>query len=140
MEVSLGFIGLDLGIDSIGLEIGVTRTIGISASLRFTEEDPPALGGLYNLGPELGIDLRLHVAIAERISLLLGAGFAVQNQATAPIPSTSVSPLAITIEPIIETALFPTFALGLEIELGHTTLSACYHLRRGLVVGIGIQL
>ena len=50
MEVSLAFIGLDLGIDSIGLEIGFTRMIGLSASLRFTEEDPPALGGSYNLG------------------------------------------------------------------------------------------
>jgi len=138
MEISLAFIGLDLGIDSIGFEIGFTRMIGLSASLRFTEEDPPTMGGLYNLGPELGIDLRLHVAISKLISLLLGAGLAVQNQAT-PIPFTSVSPLAITIEPIIETALFPTCALGMEIEFGHTTLSACYHLRRGVVVGIGIS-
>jgi hypothetical protein len=127
MEVSLGFIGLDLGIDSIGLEIGFTRMIGLSASLRFTEEDPPTTGGLY-------------MAIAERISLLLGAGIAVQNQATAPTPPTSVSPLAITIEPIIETALFPSIALGMEIELRHATLSACYHLRRGWLVGIGILL
>ncbi|MCK4356376.1 DUF4384 domain-containing protein, partial [Candidatus Bipolaricaulota bacterium] len=41
MEVSLTFIGLDLGIDSVGLEIGFTQMIGLSASLRFTEEDPP---------------------------------------------------------------------------------------------------
>jgi len=139
MEVSLGFIGLDLGIDSIGFEVGFTRMIGLSASLRFTEEDLPITGELYNMGPEVGIDLRLHVAIAESISLLLGAGLAVQNQA-ALIPPTSVSPLAITIEPIIETTLFPTFALGMEIELGHTTLSACYHLRRGFLVGVGIRL
>jgi hypothetical protein len=51
MEVSLGFIGLDLGIDSIGLEIGFTRMIGLSASLRFTEEDPPALGGRQQSPP-----------------------------------------------------------------------------------------
>ena len=140
IEVSLAFIGLDLGIDSIGFEIGFTRMIGLSASLRFAEEDPPTTGGLYNLGPELGIDLRLHVAIAEQISLLLGAGLAVQNQTTASTPSTSVSPLAITIEPIIETALFPTFTLGLEIELGHATLSGGYHLRRGWFVGVVIRL
>ena len=140
MEVSLAFIGLDLGIDSIGFEIGFTRMIGLSASLRFTEEDPPTTGGLYNLGPELGLDLRLHVVIAERVSLLLGAGIAVQNQATAPTPPTSVSPLAITIEPIIETALFPTFTLGLEIEISHATLFGGYHLRRGWLVGIGILL
>ena len=139
MEVSLAFIGLDLGIDSIGLEIGFTQMIGLSASLRFTEEDPPTTGGLYNLGPELGIDLRLHVAIAERISLLLGAGIAVQNQATAPTPPTSVSPLAITIEPVIETALFPTFTIGLEIELRHANLIVCYQPRRGVVVGIEIS-
>jgi hypothetical protein len=80
------------------------------------------------------------VAIAERIALLLGAGFAVQNQATAPTPPTSVSPLAITIEPVIETALFPSIALGMEIELSHATLFGGYHLRRGFLVGIGIQL
>ena len=50
MEVSLAFIGLGLGIDSIGFEIRFTQMIGLSASLRFTEEDPPALGGSYNLG------------------------------------------------------------------------------------------
>jgi len=140
MEVSLAFIGLDLGIDSIGLEIGFTRMIGFSASLRFTEEDPPTTGGLYNLGPELELGLRLHAAIAERISLLLGAGLAVQNQATAPTPPTSVSPLDITIEPIIETDIGPSFSIGLEIELRHATFSACYHLRRGFLVGLGLQL
>ncbi len=138
MEVSLAFIGLDLGIDSIGFEIGFTRMIGLSASLRFTEEDPPALGGSYNLGPELGIDLRLHVAIAERISLLLGAGIAVQNHATVPGPLAGLSPLAITIEPIIETDLFPTFTLGLEIDLGFVFLQCSYHNRRGILFGIGI--
>jgi hypothetical protein len=140
MEVSLAFIGLDLGIDSIGLEIGFTRMIGLSSSLRFTEEDPPALGGSYNLGPEPGIDLRLHVAIAERISLLLGAGIAVQNQTTAPTSSADLSPLAITIEPVIKTALLPSFTLGLEIELRHANLIVCYQLRRGFLMGIEIQL
>jgi hypothetical protein len=140
MEVSLAFIGLDLGIDSIGIEIGFTRMIGLSASLRFTEEDPPTVGGLYNLGPELELGLRLYAAIAERISLLLGAGIAVQNRTTASTPPISVSPLAITIEPIIETDVFPSFSIGLKIELRHATLSACYHLRRGFLVGLGIQL
>ncbi|MCK4599182.1 hypothetical protein KAU37_05110 [Candidatus Bipolaricaulota bacterium] len=53
---------------------------------------------------------------------------------------TPASPLAITIEPIIETALFPSFALGMEIELRHATLFGGYHLRRGWLVGIGILL
>jgi hypothetical protein len=139
MEVSLGFIGVDLGIDSIGLEIGFTQMIGLSASLRSTGEDPPPLGGIYNLGPELGIDLRLHAAIAERISLLLGAGIGLQNRALAPLAAANLIPRAITIEPDIETDLFPSFTLGLEIDLRHAALSACYHLRRGLVVGIGIS-
>jgi hypothetical protein len=136
MEVSLGFIGVDLGIDSIGLEIGFTQMIGLSASLRFTGEDPPPLRGLYNLGPELAIDLRLHVAIAERISLLLGAGFAVQNQTIDPGPLAGLSPLAITIEPDIETDVFPSFMLGVELSVGHATVFAGYHLRRGFIFGV----
>ncbi len=139
MEISFAFIGLDLGIDSIGFEVGFTRMVGLSASLRFAEEDPPITGGLYNLGPELGLGLRLHAAIAESISLLLGVGIAVQNRATAPTPPTSISPLEITIEPIIETDLFPTFTLGLEVKLSHATLFGGYHLRRGFVAGIGIS-
>ncbi len=139
MEVSLAFIGLDIGIDSIGFEVGFTQMIGLSASLRFTGEEAPVLGGLYNLGPELGIDLRLHVAIAERISLLLGAGIAVQSRTTAPTSTTSVFPLDLTIEPITETDIFPSFSIGLEIELRYANLIACYQPRRGVVVGIGIS-
>lgn len=140
MEISPAFIGLDLGIDSIGLEIRFTPMIGITASLRFTEEDLPPTGGSYHLGPELGLGLRLHASIIERISLLLGAGIAVQNHTTAPGTLAGLSPLAITIEPDVETNIFPSFMIGLEIDLRHATLNACYHLRRGFLVGIGIQL
>jgi hypothetical protein len=44
------------------------------------------------------------------------------------------------IEPIIETDLFPTFTLGMEVKLRHATLFGDYHLRRGWLVGIGIRL
>jgi len=139
MEISLAFISLDLGIDSIGLEIGFTQMIGLSASLRFTGEEAPVLGGLYNLGPELGLGLRLRMAIVERISLLLGAGIAVQNHTTAPGPLAGLSPLAITIEPDIETNIFPSFMLGVELSVGHATVFACYHLRRGFIFGVSIS-
>jgi len=59
-------------------------------------------------------------------------------KALAPIPPTSVFPLDITIEPIIETDLFPTFTIGMEVKLRHANLIACYQLRRRWLVGIGI--
>lgn len=139
--VSPAFLAADLGIDSVGFELGVTRMIGLTASLRFTGEAPPAAGGVHNLGPEIGLGLRIHALLTEGIFAFIGAGIAVQNRTTAPPPPLAggLAPLRITIEPVIETDLFPSFALGIAIGLRHVTVSAGYNLRRGFLVGIGLS-
>jgi len=136
--ISPAFLAVDLGIDSVGVELGIARIIGLTASLRFTGEAPPAAGGVHNLGPELGFGLRLHVPLAEGAFAFIGAGIALQNRTTAP-PTRGLAPLSIIIEPIITTALFPSFTIGIATELRHATLSAGYHLRRGFLVGIGLS-
>jgi hypothetical protein len=136
MEVSFAFLGVDLGVDSVGFEVGLTRTIGLAGSLQFTGEDPPPLGGLYNLGPEMGIDLRIHAPLTEAFSALLGAGIALQNRTTSPATPAGLSPLIITIEPITATDLFPSFMLGMQLSVGHANVLAGYHLRRGFIVGV----
>jgi hypothetical protein len=94
------------------------------------------LGGLYNLGPEMGIDLRIHAPLTEAFSALLGAGIALQNRTTSPATPAGLSPLIITIEPITATDLFPSFMLGMQLSVGHANVLAGYHLRRGFIVGV----
>ena len=134
------FFGVDVGMDSIGMEIGIAHAVGIATALRFTGDAAPAPGETYNYGPELDLDLRLHLHVTERVAVVLGGGIGLQNTALAPTVTDGMSALAITIEPDVETEPFPSFSIGLEIELGYTALSACYNLRRGFLVGIGIQL
>jgi hypothetical protein len=71
------------------------------------------------------------------MSLLLGGGMGLQSTALAPAIAGSFVPRKITIEPDIETELFPSFVLGLEVNLGYASILAAYHLRRGLIFGIG---
>ena len=130
------FIGLDVGTDSIGMEIGIAHTIGIATAIRFTGDAAPVPGETYNYGPEIDMDLRLHVHLTERLSVLLGGGIGLQNTALAPAVTSAVTPLAITIQPDIETELFPSFVLGLEVNLGHASVLVGYHLRRGFIFGI----
>lgn len=133
------FVGVDVGMDSIGMEIGVARTFGLATALRFTGDATPAPGEMYNLGPEIDLDLRLHLAVTKSVSLLLGGGIGLQNRALAPAVTGSISTRAITIEPDIETEIFPSFVIGLEIDIGHASVLAGYHLRRGFLFGIGVQ-
>ncbi|MCD6135941.1 DUF4384 domain-containing protein [Candidatus Bipolaricaulota bacterium] len=133
------FIGVDVGKDSVGMEVRITRAFGIAAALRFTGDTAPAPGTTYNYGPELDLDLRLHLALTERMSLLLGGGIGLQNTALAPTVTDGMSALAITIEPDVETEPFPSFVLGLEVDLEHASIFAGYHLRREFIFGVGIQ-
>ena len=133
------FIGVDVGEDSVGMEVGIARAFGIAAALRFTEEIAPAPGEMYNHGPELDLDLRLHPHVSERVALLLGGGIGLQEVALAPAVTDGVSALAITIEPDVETEILPSFSIGLEINIGYASFSAAYHLRRGFIFGIGLQ-
>lgn len=133
------YVGIDVGTDSIGMEVGIARAVGIATAIRFTGDAAPIPGEMYNLGPELDIDLRLHLAVTESISLVLGGGIGLQNTALAPAVTSAVTPSAITIEPDIETEVFPSFVLGLEFNLGRASILAGYHLRRGFIFGVGIQ-
>ena len=130
------YVGIDAGTDSIGMEVGIARTFGIATAIRFTGDVSPVPGETYNLGPELDLDLRLHLAITERISLLLGGGIGLQNQTLAPAVTAGISVQAITIEPDVETEVFPSLVLGLELDIGHASILAGYHLRRGLIFGV----
>ena len=132
-------IGIDAGADSIGMEIGIARAFGIATAIRFTGDTTPVPEETYNLGPELDLDLRLHLQVTERLSLLLGGGIGLQNTTLAPAVTSAVTPSAITIEPDIETEVFLSVVLGLEINLGHASVFSGYHLRRGLIFGVGIQ-
>jgi len=132
-------IGIDAGADSIGMEVGIARAFGIATALRFTGYTTLVPGETYNLGPELDIDLRLHLQVTERLSLLLGGGIGLQNTALAPTVASAVVPSAITIEADIETEVFPSFVLGLEADLGHARFLVAYHLRRGFIFGVGIE-
>jgi len=139
------YAGIDAGTDSIGMEVGIARILGIATALRFTGDAAPVPGETYNLGPELDLDLRLHVAVTERVSLLLGGGIGLQNRTLAPAvaePAVAegISVQVITIEPDVETEVFPSLMFGLEVDLGHAALFAGYHLRRGWFVGVGIRL
>ncbi len=130
------FIGIDAGADSIGMEVGIARAFGIATAIRFTGDAAPAPGETYNLGPELNLDLRLHLALTERVSLLLGGGIGLQNTAIAPAVTSAVTPSEITIEPDIETEVFPSFVVGLQVDIGRASLVAGYHLQRGLILGV----
>jgi len=132
-------IGVDAGADSIGMEVGIAHAFGIATAVRFTGQTAPAPGETYNLGPEFDLDLRLHLQVTERLSLLLGGGIGLQNTALAPAVTSVVTPSAITIEPDIETEVFPSLLLGLELRVEYASLLAGYHLRRGLIFGVGIQ-
>ncbi len=133
------FGGLDVGEDSIGFEVGFMNYIGVATGIRFTAEEPLVPGEMYNVGPEIDVDLRLHVPLIGGISIVLGGGIGLQNTALAPSVTQGVTPSAITIEPDIETEVFPSFVAGVEINLGHASLFAGYHLRRGGIVGIGVH-
>ena len=132
------YVGIDVGTDSIGMEVGIARAFGIATALRFTGDAAPVPGETFNLGPELDLDLRVHLTVTERVSLLLGGGIGLQNRTLAPAVTDGTSVRAIIIEPEIETTTFPSFVAGLEMNFGHATLFAGYHLRRGAVVGVGI--
>jgi len=129
-------IGIDVGADSIGMEIGIARAFGIATAVCFTGDTTLVPAETYNLGPELDIDLRLHLAVTKSISLLLGGGIGLQNTTLAPAVTSAVTPSAITIEPDIETEVFPSFVLGMEADLGHARLLVAYHLRRGFILGV----
>lgn len=131
--------GLDVGEDSIGFEVGFMNYIGVATGIRFTGEEPVVPGEMYNVGPEIDVDLRLHVPLIQGISIVLGGGIGMQNTALAPAVIQGVAPSAITIKPDIETEVFPSFVAGVEINLGHASLFAGYHLRRGVIVGIGVH-
>ncbi len=132
------FGGLDVGRDSIGFELGFVRYIGAAVGVRFTGEQPLVPGEMYNVGPELDIDLRLHVPLIEGVSIVLGGGIGLQDTALAPAVISNVGPFEITIEPEIETEVFPSYVAGVEIDLGHAALFAGYHLRRGLIFGLSV--
>ncbi len=133
------FVGVDVGRDSIGMEVGIARTFGLATALRFTGETLPAPGETYNYGPELDLDLCLHLKLAKSLGVMLGGGIGLQNTALAPAVSEGLAPQKITIEPDITTQIFPSFVLGLEADLGHASILAAYHLRRGFIFGVGIQ-
>ena len=132
------YVGIDVGTDSIGMEVGIARAFGIATALRFTGDAEPMPGEMYDLGPELDLDLRLHLAVTERVSLLLGGGIGLQNRTLAPAVVEGISTQAITIEPDVETEVFPSLVFGLEVDLGHAGILAGYHLRRGFLLGIRI--
>jgi len=133
------FIGIDAGTDSIGMEVGIARAFGIATAIRFTGDAAPIPGETYNYGPELDIDLRLHVAVTKSISLVLGGGIGLQNTALAPTVTGGISARAISIEPDVTTKIFPSFVLGLEADLGYARLLVAHHLRRGFIFGVGIE-
>jgi len=133
------FFGVDVGMDSIGIEVGLASAFGIATALRFTGDTTLAPGETYNLGPEIDIDLRLHVQLTERLSVLLGGGIGLQNMAIAPAVTGGISARAITIEPDVETELFPSFVIGLELDMGHASVFAGYHLRRGFILGMRLS-
>jgi len=130
------FAGIDVGTDSIGMEAGIAHAVGIATALRFTGDTTPVPGEIYNLGPELDLDLRLHLAVTEGMSLILGGGVGLQNRTLAPVLTGGFTPRKITIEPDVETELFPSFVIGLELDIGHASILAGYHLRRGFIFGI----
>jgi hypothetical protein len=132
-------IGIDVGADSIGMEVRIARAVGIATAIRFTGDTSPAPGTIYNLGPELDLDLRLHLAVTESMSLIIGGGIGLQNTTLAPEMLGSFVPRKITIEPDIETLFSPSLVLGLELHLGHASILAGYHLRRGWLVAMGIS-
>jgi len=121
------------------MEVGIARAFGIATAVRFTGDTTLVPGETYNLGPELDINLQLHLQVTKRLSLLLGGGIGLQNTTLAPAVTYAVTPSAITIEPNIETEVFPGVVFGLEFDIGHAGILAGYHLRRGFILGIGIS-
>ncbi len=137
-SLSPSFLTFDLGTNSIGFEVGFAGLVGVSTAARFTGESPGTPGTMYNLGPEVSAQLRLHVPLSEGVSVILGGGVAVQNRAMSPAATTSLSPQAVIIEPEIETQAYPTFFVGLGVDLPHALLFGGYDPRRGIVFGAGI--
>jgi len=138
LSLTPSFLAFDLGTNSIGFEVGFAGLIGVSTAARFTGESPGAPGTMYNLGPEVSAQLRLHVALSEGISVILGGGVAIQNRTLSPVTTSGTSPAAIVIEPEIETDAYPCFFAGLGIDLPHALLFGGYDLRRGILFGAGI--
>jgi len=138
LSVAPTFLAFDLGTNSIGFEVGFAGLIGVSTAARFTGESPGTPGTMYNLGPEVSAQLRLHVALSEGVSVILGGGVAIQNRTLSPVTTSAASPKAIVIEPEIETEAYPCFFAGLGIDLPHALLFGGYDLRRGILFGAGI--
>ncbi len=124
-----GFVGIDLGANSIGGEFGVGH-IGISGGLRFIN-DP------WLAGPELLLGIRVHVPATTTFSAVIGGGIAVQERYVA-LP-TAVIPADIVIKPETTTVVRPDFIIGITFHSAFGYLFAGYDLRRGPIGGIGLS-
>ena len=151
----------DQGIFSVGLELGsVTGArLGVSVSLTQDEDIPKyhEIPGpvefererVYNLGPETELYVKLAWPAIGALYLELGAGIAVQEKVHIARPSgvIEVSSTSTATEPLVEilpngyreTEGHLTGLVGLALEAGNSLLSASFHTRRGLVLGVALE-
>ncbi len=127
-----GFFALDIGTDSLGGEIGIARSFGVSAAARYLDDRAIA-------GPEWEIGVRLHIQAVENIRVILGGGIGLRERYVVP-PSGAPLPRSIIPVPETETRVFPSLTIGLELDREYEYLFGGYDLRRGLILGIGILI
>ena len=125
-----GFVVIDLGANSVGGELGIGRTLGVTASARFLH-DPDLVG------PELQIGIRFHLPTASSLRLVLGIGIGLQERYVVTPPGTPI-PEKIDIQPETETAVVPSASLGFALNLSPAILFGGYDLRRGPTIGVGL--
>ena len=124
-----GFVGVDLGTNSIGGEAGFGH-IGITGGMLFST-DP------WLAGPEVLLGIRVHVTATPTFGVVIGGGIAIQERYV--VLPTAVAPADIVIKPETNAVILPDVVIGIEIHLDYGFLFAGYDLRRGPIGGIGLS-